>query len=257
MSSPRRNYIAGNWKMNLSLDDAIALADGLKRRVGRIRDTDMAVVPSFPYIASVAKRLEGENIAIGAQDLHVKAKGAFTGAVSGPQLKSAGASFVLVGHSERRHVFGDSDGLVGEKLNAALEHGLDVILCIGEKLEQREAGQTFEVNERQLRTALNGIGSQTMTDRITIAYEPVWAIGTGLTATPAQAQEVHRQVRDWLADRFDTKTAAAVRIQYGGSVKPNNVTGLLAGPDVDGALVGGASLDADSFAAIIAPSRGE
>lgn len=249
--------MAGNWKMNLGLDEAIELADGLKRRIGRVRNVDMGVVPSHVFIASVAKRLEGENIRVGAQDLHVKTSGAFTGAVSGAQIKSAGASFVLIGHSERRHVFGDSDGLVAEKLNAALSHDLDVILCVGEKLDEREAGKTFEVNERQLRTGLEGIDAAVMAARITLAYEPVWAIGTGLTATPAQAQEVHRQVRDWLSERFDADTAAAVRIQYGGSVKPSNVVGLLAGPDVDGALVGGASLKADSFAQIVTPPRGD
>ncbi len=255
--SVRRPFTAGNWKMHTTLDEAVALADGLKRRVGRLRDIDMGVVPPFTFINAVARRLEGERIAVGAQDLHPSPKGAFTGAVSGPQLRSAGATFVLIGHSERRHVFGDSDAAVAEKLNAALESGLDAILCIGEQLEQREAGETFQVNERQLSSALAGISPEVMRARITVAYEPVWAIGTGLTATPAQAQEVHRTVRDWLGHRFDSGTASAVRIQYGGSVKPANVAALMAGPDVDGALVGGASLDADSFAAILSPARGD
>ncbi len=250
----RRPYVAGNWKMNTTLDDAIALADGLKRRIGRLRYVDMAVVPPSVFIHPVARRLEGERIAVGAQDLHPKPRGAFTGSVSGAQLRSAGATFVLIGHSERRHVFGDSLEVVAAKLNAALQNELDAILCIGETLQQREAGQTFEVNERQLTSALSGIATDVMRDKITIAYEPVWAIGTGLTATPAQAQEVHRTVREWLSNRFDAETAAAVRIQYGGSVKPANVVDLMAGPDVDGALVGGASLDADSFAAIVAPA---
>lgn len=252
----RRPYMAGNWKMNTTLDEAVALADGLKRRIGRLRNVDMGLVPPFPFIHAVAKRLEGERIWVGAQDIHPKTKGAFTGAVSGPQLKSVGASFVLVGHSERRHVFGDSDQIVAEKLNAAMEHGLDVILCIGEQRGERESGQTFEVCERQLKAGLEGLESAAMA-RVTIAYEPVWAIGTGLVASPAQAQEVHRQIRDWLAHRFDNAVAGATRIQYGGSVKPQNVAGLMIQPDVDGALVGGASLDVDSFAAIVAPPQGD
>lgn len=250
MSSERRTTIAGNWKMYLTLDEAIALADALKRRVGRVRQVDMAVIPSLPYLVPVAKRLEGERIAVGAQDLQPGTSGAFTGAVSGAQIRSTGATFVLVGHSERRHVFGESDALVAQKLRAGLEHGLGVILCIGETLAERDAGKTFEVCERQLESALGDLGGEALA-RITIAYEPVWAIGTGRNATPAQAQEVHRFVREWIGHRFGGEAAAAIRIQYGGSVKPDNAAALLAAPDVDGALVGGASLDAASFAAII------
>ena len=255
MPEPRRPYIAGNWKMNTTLDAAVALADGLKRRIGRVRNADVGVIPPFPFIHAVSRRLEGERILVGAQDIQPGRFGAFTGAVSGPQLRSAGADFVLAGHSERRHVFGDSDELVQQKLSAGLEHDLEVILCIGERLPEREAGSTFEVCQRQLSTGLTGLGASDMA-RVTIAYEPVWAIGTGLTASPAQAQEVHRFLREWLLDRFDAEVAATVRIQYGGSVKPSNVVGLLAGPDVDGALVGGASLDVDSFAAIVCPPDG-
>lgn len=249
----RRPYAAGNWKMNTTLPEAIGLADDLKRRVGRVRAVDMAVVPPFLFIERVAARLLGERIAVGAQDLHPKPKGAFTGAVSGPQLKSAGASFVLVGHSERRHVFGDTDAVVAEKVAAALAADLDVMLCIGERLPEREASQTFAVCERQLAAATAGLGQSELT-RITVAYEPVWAIGTGRTASPAQAQEVHRFVREWLADQFGADTAKRARVMYGGSVKPDNAAGLMAGPDVDGALVGGASLDAESFAAIVTAS---
>ena len=244
----RRLYIAGNWKMNLTLDGAVALADDLKRRIGRIRGVDVAVAPSLPFIAAVAKRLEGERIAVGSQDLQPGTFGAFTGAVSGPQLKSAGASFVIVGHSERRHVFGETDAIVAKKLRATLEHDLDAILCIGEKLEERDGGHTFEVCERQLEGALAGL---TDLARITLAYEPVWAIGTGRNATPAQAQEVHRFVRDWIRHRFGGDAAEAVRIQYGGSVKADNAASLLSCPDVDGALVGGAALDPASFSAIV------
>lgn len=248
--SSRRIYVAGNWKMNMTHSEAIALADGLKRRVGRVRNVDMAVAPSFPYLASVAQRLQGERVHVGAQDIQPGTYGAMTGAVSGPQIKSVGATFVLVGHSERRHVFGDSDALVKDKLAATLEHELDAILCIGETLEQRQANDTFAVCEKQLSSALSGMGDDAL-KRITVAYEPVWAIGTGHTATPAQAQEVHRFCREWISDQFGSDSANLLRIQYGGSVKPANASELLAQPDIDGALVGGASLDADSFAAII------
>lgn len=236
--------------MNTTLPDAMELATGLMRRVGRMRTVDIAVVPPYPFIVPIAKRLSEERISVGAQDIHPGRFGAFTGAVSGAQLKSAGADFVLAGHSERRHVFGETDALVHAKLNAGLEHDLDVILCIGETLNERQAEQTFQVCERQMESGLAGLDGPIMA-RITIAYEPVWAIGTGHTASPAQAQEVHRHLREWLSDRFDSSTAATIRIQYGGSVKPSNVVGLMAGPDVDGALVGGASLDADSFGAIV------
>ena len=241
--------------MNTTLPDAIQLADGLKRRIGRLRNVDIAVVPPAPFIHAVAQRLHGERIHVGAQDLHPKPSGAFTGAVSAAQLRSAGASFVLVGHSERRHVFGDGDDDVAAKLQAALENDLDVILCIGETLEQRESGATFELCQTQLQVSLADVSQEQMA-RVTVAYEPVWAIGTGRTASPAQAQEVHRFVREWLEDRFDVEVSSQTRIQYGGSVKPNNVGALLAGADVDGALVGGASLDVSSFTAIVCSASG-
>jgi triosephosphate isomerase len=248
--NPRRLFIAGNWKMNLLMPEAIELADELKRRIGRIRNVDMAIVPSHLYLAVIAKRLAGERIEVGGQDLLPGEFGARTGAVSGPQLVSAGASFVLIGHSERRHVFGDSNAFVAEKLRAALDSGLDAILCIGETLEQRQSDQTFAVCEEQLASALDGITIEQMS-RITVAYEPVWAIGTGQTATPAEAQEVHRYCREWILDKFGSEVAESLRIQYGGSVKPANAIELLSQPDIDGALVGGASLNAESFAAIV------
>ena len=248
--SSRRLYIAGNWKMNLLLSEAIELADELKRRIGRIRHVDIGVAPSFPYLAAIAKRLEGERITVGAQDLLPGDFGAKTGAVSVPQLASAGASFVLVGHSERRHVFGESNLVVAEKLQAVLDNGLDAILCIGETLDQRQSKETFAVCEEQLQSALEGISNEQMS-RITVAYEPVWAIGTGQTASPAQAQEVHRFCREWIQDKFGSEVAQLVRIQYGGSVNPANAAELLSQPDIDGALVGGASLKAESFAAIV------
>ncbi|MFT5430600.1 MAG: triosephosphate isomerase [Myxococcota bacterium] len=250
----RRPFVAGNWKMNTTLPEAVALADGLKRRIGRIRSVDMAVIPPSLFVERVASRLAGERIAVGGQDIHPSPKGAFTGAISGSQLKSAGATFVLVGHSERRHVFGDTDAVVAEKVLAGLAADLDVMLCIGERLPEREASRTFEVCETQLSAALKAIDTDAMA-RVTIAYEPVWAIGTGKTASPAQAQEVHRFVREWLLDRYDGSISSMTRIMYGGSVKPANTADLMAGSDVDGALVGGASLDADSFAAIVAASQ--
>jgi triosephosphate isomerase len=249
MADNRRPLFAGNWKMNLTLDEAVALADGLKNRIGRLRMVDLAITPSFPYVATIAKRLAGERIAVGAQDIHPGDFGAFTGSVSGVQLRSAGASFVLVGHSERRHVFGDTDAVVAEKLQSALAHTLDAVLCIGETLDERDGGDTFAVCERQLAEALARV-NETELSRITLAYEPVWAIGTGRTATPAQAQEVHRIVREWIEHRYSAGAAGRLRILYGGSVKPDNVEDLMAGPDVDGALVGGASLDAEKFSRI-------
>jgi triosephosphate isomerase len=250
MAEPRRTLIAGNWKMNLTFVEAIGLADELKRRLGRLRTVDVAVAPSHPYLAAVAKRLDGERLMVGAQDLHESEAGAFTGSVSGEQLKSVGATFVLVGHSERRHVFGDTDTVVRKKLEAALRCGLDVVLCIGEQLAQHEAGQTFEVCEQQLATALADYGAEELA-HVSLAYEPVWAIGTGKTAGPAQVQEVHRHVREWMSATLSKEVAERMRILYGGSVKPDNAGLLLSQPDVDGLLVGGASLNIDSFDAIV------
>jgi len=249
MSNTRRPLIAGNWKMNLTLDEAVSLADGLKRRIGRLRNVDLAISPSFPYIAVIAGRLDGERIQVGGQDVQPGEYGAFTSAVSAPQLKSAGATFVLVGHSERRHVFGDTDQQVSEKVDAALLHGLEIVLCIGETLDERDAKDTFAVCERQLATGLVNV-KEDMLDRFTLAYEPVWAIGTGRTASPGQAQEVHRHVREWIAEQYSDAAAQKLRILYGGSVKPENVDALMGGADVDGALVGGASLDVDKFSKI-------
>jgi len=249
MSNARRPLIAGNWKMNLTLAEAVALADGLKRRIGRLRNVDLAIAPSFLYLAPVLGRLAGERIRVGGQDLHAGEYGAFTSAVSAPQLKSLGVTFVLAGHSERRHVFGDTDAQVSQKVDAALAHGLEVILCIGETLDERDAKDTFAVCERQLVTGLANV-TEDMLHRVTLAYEPVWAIGTGRTASPGQAQEVHRHVREWIAEQYSEAAAQQLRILYGGSVKPENVDALMDGADVDGALVGGASLDVDKFSKI-------
>ncbi len=248
--SARRPYLCGNWKMHLGLDEALALADAVKRRVGRLRSVDVGLAPSFPFLAPIAKRLEGERVLVGAQDVHAKTHGAYTGQVSAAQVKSTGATFTLVGHSERRHGLGESDALVAEKTRGALAAGLDVMVCVGETLAERDGGTTFAVCERQVRAALDGL-DDTALARITLAYEPVWAIGTGRTASPAQAQEVHRVLRGVLSERFGAPVGATVRILYGGSVKADNARQLLEGPDVDGALVGGASLELEAFLAIV------
>lgn len=243
----RTPYVGGNWKLNPStVDDALSLA----REVAALPATAATVacfVPA-PFLAPVGQALSGSPVLLGAEDLHWEDKGAFTGAVSGSMLASLGVKTVLVGHSERRKVFGDTDAQVGQKLQAAQRAGLDVVLCIGETQAERDAGETAAVNARQLAAALDGVSTL---DGIVIAYEPVWAIGTGLTATPAMAQEAHAQVRAWLAARFGAEADTAV-ILYGGSVKRHNAAELFAQPDIDGGLIGGASLDAAHFGDICA-----
>jgi triosephosphate isomerase len=243
-------YIAGNWKMNLDRAGAVALARALRAEVGTPGPVDVAVFPPFVYLPAVVEALAGSAIAVGAQDVCDRKVGAFTGEVSADMLRDVGATIALVGHSERRHVYGEGDQLVRAKLEAALAGGLTVILCVGETLAEREAGRTEEVNARQLRAGLQGLSRDDLA-RVTLAYEPVWAIGTGRTATPQQAAEVHAYLRGVLSGLFDQRAAAAMRIQYGGSVKPDNTAALLASPDVNGALVGGASLEAASFLGIV------
>ncbi|MCB9740195.1 MAG: triose-phosphate isomerase [Deltaproteobacteria bacterium] len=246
----RSVVVGGNWKMHLELDSAVALASDVRNRLGSQRGAEVIVFPPFPFLVPVAERLRESRVAIGAQDLWPEAKGAFTGAVSASMLRSVGCEWVLIGHSERRHVFGDDDALVARKLTVAMAEGLKPVLCVGERLEERQAGRTFEVLGRQLDTALAGHTAAALASLV-IAYEPVWAIGTGQVATPAQAQEAHAWIRDHLRGTHGAAFADAVRIQYGGSVKGSNAAGLLSQPDIDGALVGGASLQADDFAAIV------
>ena len=246
----RKKFIGGNWKMNLDGSEAEALAKAMAQQSATAADVDIAVFPPFVYLERVAKVLAGSKVQLGAQDVYFESKGAFTGEISVGMLKDVGCSCVLVGHSERRHVLMESDELINKKLHAALAGGLDVVLCVGEKLEQREAGQTNDINKTQLINGLKGVSAEQMS-KITIAYEPVWAIGTGKTASKEQAQEVHAFVRSVLTAIFDGGIAEQVRIQYGGSVKPANAAELLGQKDVDGALVGGASLNADDFMAII------
>ena len=250
----RTPTIGGNWKMNLDFEAAMDLASGLRNRLGSHRGAESIVFPSFPYLRPVSQRLRESAIGVGAQDLHVEAKGAFTSAISASMIKSVGCTHVLIGHSERRSVFGDDDALVARKLTVALEAGLIPVLCIGETLTERESSRTFAVLERQLDTALRAHTAAAL-EKLIVAYEPVWAIGTGLTATPEQAQEVHAWVRGHIGALLGDAFAARLRIQYGGSVKPSNAAGLLSQPDIDGALVGGASLKAESFAEIVRAAR--
>jgi triosephosphate isomerase len=252
----RQPIIGGNWKMNTTRDSAAALAaavaDGL--RDAPATAPEVVVFPPFPYLLEVGAILRdrGGRVALGAQDVyHAPGFGAFTGEVSTDMLRDCGVTHVLAGHSERRHIIGETDDLVGRKARAILAAGLTCVLCIGETLEQRRAGQTDAVNERQLRAGLDGVPDAHLA-RVVIAYEPVWAIGTGVTATPADAQAAHAHIRRVIASMYGDAPAAALRIQYGGSVKGSNAADLLAQPDIDGALVGGASLDAADFLRIIA-----
>ena len=247
----RRPFIAGNWKMNLDRAAAAALASevaaGLKELGGAV---DGAVCPAFTLLDSVRTAIAGSDLGLGAQDVYHEASGAFTGEVSTDMLLDAGVQYVLTGHSERRHVIGETDELVGQKTLAALGAGLHVILCVGETIEERRAGTTAAVNDRQIRTGLAGVTAAQM-QQITIAYEPVWAIGTGVTATPEDAQNAHAAIRALLGDLYDDGVAQATRIQYGGSMKPENAADLLSQPDIDGGLIGGASLKAGSFLEIM------
>jgi len=249
----RRPFLAGNWKMNLDRRGALALVQALRRGLdgsAELRARDVAVFPPFVYLAEVARALEGSAIRLGGQNVCNQRAGAFTGEVSGDMLRDVGASLALAGHSERRQLYGESDELVNARVHSALASGLEVILCVGETLAERQADQTESVTGRQLARGLAGVTAEVL-ERVTIAYEPVWAIGTGHHATPAQAGEVHTYLRGVLAGLHGDQAAEHVRIQYGGSVKPENVSELMAAPDVDGALVGGASLQADSFLQIV------
>jgi triosephosphate isomerase len=246
----RRPFAAGNWKMNTNATSAEQLAGGLAQRVGQLDSVDIAVFPPFPYLQRVQSALRGSKILLGAQDCYPEAKGAFTGEVSPAMLLDCGCQWVLVGHSERRHVLGETDPLLARKLTFALAASLRVILCVGEKLEQRKSNQTEAVVEAQLQGGLGTLNADQMKD-IVIAYEPVWAIGTGVNATPDQAEDVHRFIRGWLGRKFGEPIAQATRIQYGGSVTAANAATLLSQPNVDGVLVGGASLLVDDFTTIV------
>jgi len=246
----RRPFIAGNWKMNLDRRSAVDLASAVRAVADRRSDVDVAVFPPFVYLDEIARSLAGSRVRLGAQNMCNEDSGAFTGEVSAAMLKDVGCELVILGHSERRHVYGESDELVGQKVHKALAAGLEPILCVGETQEERENGQTEEVVRRQLAAGLAGV-SRLDALRVTVAYEPVWAIGTGLTASPDQAGDVHNYLRGVIAGLYDEELSETVRIQYGGSVKPSNAAELMAQGGIDGALVGGAALKGDTFAGII------
>lgn len=246
----RKPIIVGNWKMFTNLLQATELVKGLKTAVGKITETEIGVCPPFVYLVPVKSLVEGSHIKLGAQNCHWMNEGAFTGEVSPTMLKDIGCNYVILGHSERRHQMGESDEIINKKLKSALNAGLTVIFCIGELLQEREEGKTEAVLRRQLEQGRDGITPEQV-NNIIIAYEPVWAIGTGKTATPEQAQETHSFIRKFIASLFNEAVAKNIRIMYGGSVKPENSAQLSAQPDIDGFLVGGASLKADSFTQII------
>jgi triosephosphate isomerase len=249
----RKKFIAGNWKMNTSLDEAKALAKGLVDIAGKIADVDIAVCPPYTNLSAVAEILKGSTIKLGAQDVHWEAKGAFTGKISCAMLKSIGVTYVIVGHSEQRQYFSETDETVNKKTKAVLAAGLLPIVCVGETLDERKKGLLTTVVERQVKGAFAGI-SEADALKCTIAYEPVWAIGTGEVATPEQANEAHAFIRKVFTGIYNKNAADAVRIQYGGSMKPDNAKALLALSDVDGGLIGGAALKAQDFAGIVHPN---
>jgi triosephosphate isomerase (TIM) len=251
----RRALIAANWKMNLTALEGRALIAALRAQIDRdaialARDRDILIAPAAVLIPALAQALAGSSMLLGAQNMHYEDKGAFTGEVSAPMLIPYGVTYVIIGHSERRHVFNEPDDLINRKVLAALRHGMNPILCMGETQEQHDGGNALAVVLNQLELGLAGVPAEGVA-RLVLAYEPVWAIGTGRTATPEQAQEIHGALRGALDERYGRSTAAPIRIIYGGSVTPDNVDSLVSKPDIDGALVGGASLKADSFARIV------
>ena len=248
----RRPIIAGNWKMNLNRADSIELAQGVVQG-DHTAGVEIVMCPTFVYLDAVSEVLRGSTVKWGGQDGYHESNGAFTGEISMAMLADLGCQYVILGHSERRHGMGETNAQVNAKMIAALASGITPILCVGELLEERESGQTQTVVESQMDGSLAGLSADQVA-QIVIAYEPVWAIGTGKTATPEQAQQVHADLRKLVSNRYNAQSAAAVRILYGGSVKPSNAAELLSQPDIDGALVGGASLQADSFLKIIAAS---
>lgn len=246
----RKPIIAGNWKMHKNMSEAKALAAGIVEKIKESKGIQIVLCPPFTALGAVAEAIKGSNVELGAQNCHYEDKGAFTGEIAVPFLIDAGCKYVIIGHSERRQYFNENDALINKKIKKALSSGLIPIFCIGETLGERQKEQTFDVLKRQV---LHGLQEINLSDplKLVVAYEPVWAIGTGMTASKEQAQEAHRYIRDLLAGLWGSETAEKVRIQYGGSVKPDNISELMAQDDIDGALVGGASLEIDSFARII------
>jgi len=250
MDKERKLIIAGNWKMNKTVAESLDLANGLVRELKEVKELDIAICPPFTALSEVSKAVIDSNIRLGAQNMSQNGYGAHTGEIAAGMLKEFSTKYVILGHSERREYQRESDELIAAKAKAAHEAGLKPIVCVGEQLEERESGNTENIVGTQVRGSLAGLTTEEMLGTV-IAYEPVWAIGTGKTATAEQAQEVHAFIRNLLADLFDSDTAKAVRIQYGGSVKPDNARELMSQPDVDGALVGGASLDVRVFSELI------
>ena len=250
----RTPLMAGNWKMYKTVADAVKYVKEFRSLVKDITDVDIVVAPPFPALHAAAEAARNSNVAIAAQDLYWERDGAFTGEVSAPMIKEAGAEFVIVGHSERRTLFGETDATVNRKVSAAFAAGLTPIACIGETLDQRERNETFDVLDRQIKQGLDGITSDRMA-QLVLAYEPVWAIGTGRNATAAQAGEAHSHIRQRLRQWFGVDAAELCHVIYGGSVKPENIRELTAHPDVDGALVGGASLEVQAFFEVVSRSR--
>jgi len=250
----RRPFIAGNWKMHKTVAEAVKYIEELTALVRDVDDVDVIAAPTFIALQAAAEAARGTRIRIAAQDLYWEREGAFTGEVSGAMIRDAGAQFAIIGHSERRTFFGETDLTVNRKTAAAFTAGLTPIVCIGETLDQRERGETFAVLDKQIKQGLDGFGTEAII-QIVIAYEPVWAIGTGRNATPAQASEAHGHIRSRLRQWFGVEGANACRVIYGGSVKPENTADIVSQPDVDGALVGGASLDPRGFGEIVARSR--
>ncbi len=244
----KKNYIAANWKMNLTRSKAVELAKDIREAVKDGKNKYM-IAPSFTLIQDVAEVLKGSNILLGAQNMCAEEQGAFTGEVSPLQLLDLGVQVVILGHSERRHIFKETNELINSKVKMALAHKIEVILCVGELLEEREAGKAVAVCEEQIRKGLDGVSEKDM-ENITIAYEPVWAIGTGKTASPEDADEIHAEIRRVLKDMYGEEIAKNTYIQYGGSMKPTNAEALLAKENIDGGLIGGAGLKAETFAPI-------
>ena len=250
----RTPFIAGNWKMFKTVHEAVVFVKELRGLVKDVTDVDIMVGPPFTALHAVAEAARNSNVAVAAQNLHWEREGAFTGEVSAAMIKEAGAEYVIIGHSERRRLFGETDVIVNRKVTAAIGAGVIPIMCVGETLEERERNETLAILDRQIKDGLDGVTGDQVT-ALVVAYEPVWAIGTGRNATAAQAGEAHAHIRTRLRQWFGAEAAEQCRVIYGGSVKPDNISQLIAEPDVDGALVGGASLDLKSFSDIVTASR--
>lgn len=248
----RKKFIAGNWKLNTTVEEACALAQGIVDTMGSVTDVDVAICPPYTNLQAVGAIIKNSHVKLGAQDVHWEAKGAYTGKVSCSMLKSVGVTYVIIGHSEQRQYFGETDATVNKKVKAVLAAGLLPIVCVGETLEERKSGKMNAVIEQQTKGAFAGIAAADV-EKCTIAYEPIWAIGTGETATPEQANEAHIFIRSIVAQLYSKTLADVVRIQYGGSMKPDNAKLLLGQTDVDGGLIGGAALKAADFGGIVKP----